>query len=125
MRSISLFMMAAALASGTLLAAGCGSSSRHLSLPGATTASSAPASTPVSSSAGTDAAPTPPPAVAIESATTSPTLTTPSSSVPTLGTSAPLQGYALDGAGFGEVKPSEVYLGGDATGRIYGIVWQT
>jgi hypothetical protein len=27
--------------------------------------------------------------------------------------------------GFGQIKPSTVYLGGDPTGRVYGITWQT
>jgi hypothetical protein len=36
-----------------------------------------------------------------------------------------LQGFALHGAGFGEVKPTTIYLGGDPTGSVNQIVWQS
>lgn len=53
------------------------------------------------------------------------TTTTPASTVssglPTLG----LTGAWPDGSGFGQVEPVEVYLGGDPSGRITSIEWQS
>jgi len=43
--------------------------------------------------------------------------------VPTLGQLAGT--FAKDGQGFGQVKPSTVFNGGDPTGRVAGIVWQS
>lgn len=47
--------------------------------------------------------------------------TTTTSLRPTLG----LTGAWFEGAGFGQVEPSEVYLGGDPTGQVTGIGWQS
>ncbi len=50
--------------------------------------------------------------------------TVPSPPDPTLGSTVALFTY-VSGAGFGQVKPTEVYLGGDPTGLVSHITWQS
>jgi hypothetical protein len=60
--------------------------------------------------------------------TTSPSVPpTTALAVPTLGSATALTSYtsAPGAEGFGQVKPNTVYLGGDPTGRVDGITWQT
>ena len=56
------------------------------------------------------------------SATTTTTMTTPVASGPTLGD---MVGIFVQDKGFGEVKPSEFFNGGDATGLVTHIVWKS
>ena len=60
--------------------------------------------------------------------TTRAAVSTTSSSTPTAGT-APTLGvagaFAPNGVGFGQVRPTEISLGGDPTGILAGISWQS
>lgn len=96
---------AAAIAVGTLLAAGCGSSNRHQ-------AAAPPASTP-GTQASSPAPTLPSPSTSTALATPPPTTAPPVSSVgaePTLGA---LTGTFAHGSGFGQVEPKAVDNGGD------------
>jgi hypothetical protein len=100
-----------------LFAAGCSSSNRK-SAPTPPTTSAVTAGT----TSGTILATAPPTSTV---ATNSPPTTT--LPVPTLGSATALTLYAsfTNTEGFGAIKPSTVSLGGDPTGRVYGITWQT
>jgi len=62
--------------------------------------------------------------------TTAAGASTPASNVPTTATASPppilgLTGAWFEGRGFGEVEPSEVFLGGDPTGLVTAIAWKS
>jgi hypothetical protein len=70
----------------------------------------------------------PQPSATAIATTTVPVPTAPSSTglpaeVPTLGEPAGI--FGIDGQGFGQVKPSTVFNGGDPTGRVTDITWQS
>lgn len=105
-----------ALAALSLAAAGCTSSQPQSKSQPQSTSQPQPQSPPGS------------PAPAAGAATTTTTANGPNRPaappVPTLGSAAALTLY-VSGAGFGEVRPPTVSLGGDATGRVYDITWQS
>ena len=65
--------------------------------------------------------PTAPTTAEATTSTTSPSTSTTSPTTSTLG----LTGAWFEGSGFGEVEPSQVYLGGDPTGRLTSINWSS
>jgi hypothetical protein len=56
---------------------------------------------------------------------TTTTVTAASGSAPTLGIAAAWARVGPSVAGFGQVRPSEISLGGDPTGVLSGIIWQS
>jgi hypothetical protein len=87
----------------------------------ASTASSSPAAAPSSVPASTAAA----------TASTVATPTTPATPQPSTGATAPaptlgqLAGVFAQGQGFGQVEPSKIFNGGDPTGLVTHITWQS
>ena len=88
-------------------------------------AAPAPSSTPSTSTASSTPSPTTTttePVQAVDSTTSpKPTTTAPKPApVPTLGTA-----WAFPGKGYGTVRPSEIYNGGDPTGLVTNVHWQS
>jgi hypothetical protein len=101
-----------ALAALAVLAAGCSSAA-----PPATSSSPSPSATP---SATAVSQPTVSPGTATVPATASPSASP--AGTPTLGQ---LAGDFAHGQGFGQVKPSEIFNGGDPTGLVTHIAWSS
>jgi hypothetical protein len=100
-----------ALAGLAVLAAGCSSAA-----PPAASSSPSPTATP---SATTVSQPTVSPGTATVPASASPS---PSPAVPTLGQ---LAGDFAHGQGFGQVKPTKIFNGGDPTGLVTNVAWSS
>ena len=101
----------AGLAALVLMATGCSSTHRSTLTGTSTTVSTSPTSVATTAAPSTSSSSTSEPIATTTSTTTS--------TAPTLGVSRALTA----GAGFGQVRPSRVYLGGDPTGDIRNIVW--
>lgn len=99
---------------GIVLAAGCGSTAPSASQPPVTPSArtTEPVSTPATSTTSSAPSVTSPPQTAAPETTTA---------EPTLGRG----GAVFHGIGFGESRPTEVFLGGDPTGDIDQITWST
>jgi hypothetical protein len=95
-----------------LLAAGCGSSNPKALPPGPTT------TTPATGATTSGTVLTTPPPTSVSVLSSPPTTAAP---IPTLGSLTSL----INGQGFGKVEPNKVFLGGDPTGILNAITWQT
>lgn len=108
---------AVALASVGLAAAGCSAVSHAATAPSAPTQGAtttiAPPPTP---------SPLPPTSVSTTSSPTGPASASPQAPVPTLGQSV---GVFAHGQGFGQVKPTKIFNGGDPTGLVTQVVWSS
>jgi hypothetical protein len=110
---------ATAFASVSLAAAGCSAASHLAAAPGATGTAASPGATT------TPAATSTPPGNGVTPvATSSPSApgASPAAAAPTLGQSA---GVFAHGQGFGQVRPSEIFNGGDPTGLVTHVVWKS
>jgi len=107
-----------AIASAGLAAAGCSAVSHAAAAPSAT----APRATATATTPATTTAPpaSPPASVATTSSPTVLASASPSAAVPTLGQPA---GVFAHGQGFGQIKPAEIFNGGDPTGLVTHVVW--
>ena len=113
---------AVAIASAGLAAAGCSAVSRAAAASSATTPSvTATATTPAPTTA-PPASPTAPISVTTTSSPAAPASGGLSAAVPTLGQPV---GVFAHGQGFGQVKPSEIFNGGDPTGLVTHVVWRS
>jgi hypothetical protein len=101
-----------------LLLAGCGSA-HHSALP--KTSVPAPTSGAVTTTTSPRSTSRPSTTTSAPSTTTLATTPAASASTPTLG----LTGAYFSGAGFGQVEPSAIYLGGDPTGALGSIHWSS
>ncbi len=112
--------LGAVVIAGIALAAVTGCSSG----PSKPAASGSPATkTPATPTAVTPTAPTTS-ATPVASPSVTPTPTSaPTEEVPTLGQLAGI--FAQSGVGFGQVKPTEIYNGGDPTGMVTHVVWSS
>ncbi len=108
--------MAAAIASVGLAAAGC-SAAAH---PAAASAIAGPTTGPVLATA--SPAPTTRPKPATTSSPSVTASTSPAAAVPPLGRPT---GVFARGQGFGQVKPSKIFNGGDPTGLVTHVVWKS
>jgi hypothetical protein len=108
---------AAAIASAGFAAAGCSAVSHAATAPGAIA--------PGAIATATTPAPAAPTSVATPAPTSSPAApasASPSAAVPTLGQPA---GVFAHGQGFGQVKPAEIFNGGDPTGLVTHVIWRS
>ena len=113
---------AVAIASAGLAAAGCSAVSRAAAAPNATKpGATATAITPPPTIA-PPASPTPATSVATTSSPTAAASAGPPAAVPTLGQPA---GVFAHGQGFGQVKPAEIFNGGDPTGLVTRVIWRS
>jgi len=108
---------AVAIASAGLAAAGCSAVSHAAAAPSTPTRSATTKPPPTIAS---PASPTPATGVTTTSSPTGPASAGPSAGVPTLGQPA---GVFAHGQGFGQVKPSKIFNGGDPTGLVAHVVW--
>jgi hypothetical protein len=111
---------AAAIASVGLGAAGCSTAS-HVAA-GSTAAATTTATAPTAAPATASAAPTTRPAATTTSSPSVPASVGSAGPVPTLGQSA---GVFAHGEGFGQVKPSKIFNGGDPTGLVTHVAWKS
>jgi hypothetical protein len=92
---------------------------------------SAPAGTPASSSAAPSSVPASSPAATASTVATSATPATPATPQPSATATSPtpvlgqLAGVFAQGQGFGQVEPSRIFNGGDPTGLVRHITWQS
>jgi hypothetical protein len=111
---------AAAIASVGLGAAGCSTAS-HVAA-GSTAAATTTATAPTAAPATASAAPTTRPAATTTSSPSVPASVGSAGPVPTLGQPA---GVFAHGEGFGQVKPSKIFNGGDPTGLVTHVAWKS
>jgi hypothetical protein len=109
-----------AIASAALAAAGCSAVSHAAAAPSAT----APRATATATTRATTTAPpaSPPASIATTPSPTALASASPSAAVPTLGQPA---GVFAHGQGFGQIKPAEIFNGGDPTGLVTHVVWKS
>jgi hypothetical protein len=118
-----ILIVATALACAGLAAVtGCSAASSSAAGPGpAAKATAAATGGPTAASApAVPATPTPTPAVSVPVSPSAPASTAPAGAVPTLGQ---LAGLFARGTGFGQVKPVEIFNGGDPTGLVTHVAW--
>jgi hypothetical protein len=111
---------AVALASAGLAAAGCSAVSHAATAPSTPSRSATTRATTPPPTIAPPASPSPATGLATTSSPTGPASTGPSAAVPTLGQPA---GVFAHGQGFGQVKPSRIFNGGDPTGLVTHVVW--
>ena len=110
----------AAVASVGLGVAGCSTASHAAA--GSTAAATTTATTPTTAPATASAAPATGPAAATTSPPSVPASAGSAGPVPTLGQPA---GVFAHGEGFGQVKPSKIFNGGDPTGLVSHVAWKS
>jgi hypothetical protein len=111
---------AIALASVGLAAAGCSAVSHAATAPSAPTQGATTTATTPPPTIAPPASASPPTSVSVTSSPTGPASASPQAPVPTLGQPA---GVFAHGQGFGQVKPTEIFNGGDPTGLVTHVVW--
>lgn len=90
--------------------------------PSATTTGAATTATASAPTTAPPASPTAPTSVATTSSPTAPVSASPAAAVPTLGQPA---GLFAHGQGFGQVKPTKIFNGGDPTGLVTQVAWRS
>jgi hypothetical protein len=110
---------AVAIASVGLAAAGCSAVSHAAVARSVTTTGAAATAT---TTTAPPASPTAPISVATTSSPTAPVSASPAAAVPTLGQPA---GLFAHGQGFGQVKPTKIFNGGDPTGLVTQVAWRS
>jgi hypothetical protein len=113
---------AVTIASAGLAAAGCSAVSHAAAAPSAPTSSATTTATTPPPTTASPASPTAPISVTTTSSPTAPASGGLSAAVPTLGQPV---GVFAHGQGFGQVKPSEIFNGGDPTGLVTHVVWRS
>jgi hypothetical protein len=113
---------AVAIASVGLVAAGCSAVSHAAVAPSATTPGAAATATTPAPKTDPPASPTAPASVATTTSPTAPVSASPAAAVPTLGQPV---GLFAHGQGFGQVKPTKIFNGGDPTGLVTQVAWRS
>jgi hypothetical protein len=113
---------AVAIASAGLAAAGCSAVSHAAAAPSATAQGTAATATTPAPTTANPTSPTALTSVATTSSPAAPASGNPAAALPTLGQ---LAGVFAHGQGIGQVKPTEIFNGGDPTGLVTQVVWRS